>query len=213
MNIFFEHKINSISELKVIHIADNEKFISDFELRKPFHFDKKELSNKRKKEIIAQYALIANMIKSDEFELKYEPSGRPQLWTTQGQKKISISHSGDFVAVLLSDSEFYGVDIQMMKPKITNLAQKFLNNSELRLLESIDEEDLTKTLTACWCAKETLYKMYGKGFIDYQNLFIIKELAIHNTNKINVQATFDNIVHQFELYMHSTHDFVLVYYS
>lgn len=213
MNIFFEHKINNVSELKVIHILDNEKFISDFQVRKSLCFEKKELSDKRKKEILAQHALISHMINSDEFELKYESSGRPQLWTNQGEKKISISHSGDYLAVLLSGSDFYGVDIQIMKPKIKNLAHKFLNESELNLLKSTSENELTKVLTTCWCAKETLYKMYGKGFIDYHNSFIIKELDSDTSNKLIVQATFDAIIHQFDLYVHSTRDFVLVYYS
>jgi len=213
LNIFFEHKIKNETEVSVIQINDNQQFISEYQFQNKLDFKKNTLSEKRLKEVAAQYALIAHLLNGDDFELRYEPSGRPQLWIGERQRKISISHSGDYVAVLLSDSEYYGVDVQIIKKKIKNLAHKFLNENEMNLIQGTSEDELAHLLTACWCTKETLYKMYGKGFIDYQNLFTIKNLHTDSSNKIIAEATFDNITHQFQLYVHTTEDFVLVYYS
>ncbi len=52
------------------------------------------------------------------------------------------------------------------------IKNKFLNENEIQLLPLCN----TKFLTLCWCAKEAIYKWYGKGKVDFKNNILIDDL-------------------------------------
>lgn len=80
---------------------------------------------------------------------------------------ISISHSGDFVAIIINEKENCGIDIEKISNKVEKIKHKFLNETDLKNITS--EQDLT----LYWGAKEALYKYYGKKEVLFiENLFI-----------------------------------------
>ena len=64
--------------------------------------------------------LLAEMGYTD-FDLYYDEHGKPHL---RDGKKISITHSYTFSAIIVSDQEV-GIDIEMQRSKILKIAQKF----------------------------------------------------------------------------------------
>jgi hypothetical protein len=101
----------------------------------------------------------------------YTESGKPVL--RQSGLDLSFSHSENITVCQLSPSISCGIDIQHYREKILRVKDKFLNAAELLFSESMSEKEQIPLLTAMWSAKEVLYKMYGKGFIDYLNKFTI----------------------------------------
>jgi len=83
---------------------------------------------------------------------------------------ISISHSFDFSALLLSKKFQVGVDIEKIDVKIERIRKKFLRLEELN---SISDEHRLEELYIYWCAKEAMYKWYGKRQLDFrEHLFV-----------------------------------------
>ncbi|MDA8685691.1 4'-phosphopantetheinyl transferase superfamily protein [Robiginitalea sp.] len=98
-------------------------------------------------------------------QLCYDPNGKPTL---QDGKHISISHSFDFTGIILSDAYEVGIDIEMQRPKILRIADRFAAPEEVGL--PVNEMERVQTLTRIWCTKESLYKIMsvpGLSFLQH----------------------------------------------
>lgn len=85
-------------------------------------------------------------------------------------KRISLSHSFPKVVLAVSDN-VCGVDVEEVKPKVLRIASKFLNPFEIEQTENTS----TKT-TLFWSAKETIFKIYQKGAVDFKDHIHLKLL-------------------------------------
>ena len=102
---------------------------------------------------IAQY--------SDE-DLTYSEEGKPKL---SDGVCISISHSHQYSGIILS-SKPVGIDIEKQRDKIQRIAHKFVSPKEKEYLQNMTEQ--VKALTLIWCAKESMYKLYGKKGVSFK---------------------------------------------
>ncbi|SFC86840.1 4'-phosphopantetheinyl transferase family protein [Algibacter pectinivorans] len=87
-------------------------------------------------------------------DLFYDEHGKPHL---KDGKQISITHSFTFSAVVISDL-IVGIDIEKQRDKIGVIAHKFIDYENDYLNDKV--EDYVKKLTAIWCVKESLYKLF-----------------------------------------------------
>ncbi|MCP4882424.1 MAG: 4'-phosphopantetheinyl transferase superfamily protein [Flavobacteriales bacterium] len=97
----------------------------------------------------------------EDSNLYYNDFGRPFL---NDDKHISITHSFEFAAVLISEQEA-GVDIEKNREKIVNIQHRFVNTE----VDSLSDEDLVKQLTVIWGAKESMYKTYPYGGLSFHD--------------------------------------------
>ena len=97
--------------------------------------------------------------------LYYDENGKPHL---DDDKFISITHSFNFSAIIVSDVEV-GIDIEKQRNKIIRIGHKFTPIEEYRTIANDDA--LIRKLTIVWCAKESLYKSFSeKGVSFLQNI-------------------------------------------
>lgn len=96
-------------------------------------------------------------------DLMYKNSGRPLL---NNGKHITISHSHNFAAILLSDVNM-GVDVEKQKDKILHIANKFTPIYEYRTLANDDA--VIRKLTLVWAAKEAIYKSFSTKGVSFLN--------------------------------------------
>ncbi|MEN7546595.1 4'-phosphopantetheinyl transferase superfamily protein [Rapidithrix thailandica] len=71
---------------------------------------------------------------------------------------ISVSHSDTYALGILHEQKPVGIDIEKVTPRIFRVVDKFLSSEEKAQLSMEDAHELTR----CWCAKEALYKFFGK---------------------------------------------------
>lgn len=90
-------------------------------------------------------------------DLIYDEFGKPHL---NDGKSISITHSFNFTAIIISDDKSVGIDIEKQRDKILKIAHKFTPIEEYKTIAN--HEALIGKLTIVWGAKESLYKIYGK---------------------------------------------------
>ena len=98
---------------------------------------------------------------------------------------FSISHCGDYAAAIISENKTAGIDVEMVTPKIELIKTKFLNESELALLDRKENIDGTRliltdhqTITLFWSAKESIYKWYGKGALSFKRNMSMNQLSV-----------------------------------
>ncbi len=114
-------------------------------------FEKLKLE-KRRKEFLAVRLIVQDLI-SEKKEIVYEKTGRPQL--KDSPFFISISHSSELAAVLLSEKTA-GIDVENIHRNIAPVARRFLTEEELRQIAP--GEKAARTQITYWSAKEAIFK-------------------------------------------------------
>jgi 4'-phosphopantetheinyl transferase len=89
---------------------------------------------------------------------------------------FSISHSFPYVAVIVDEAKETGIDIQVWRPNMTRIQDKFLSLEEQQFF--VGDE---KRITAAWCAKEAAYKCIGKKGVDFIRDLNIVYCSIRDT--------------------------------
>lgn len=134
--------------------------------------------------------MLRKLLNTSEFIVFHKDErGKPMVGNFPHE--VSIAHSHDMAAVLVSEQKHVGLDIELIDPKVKKIAHKFLSTGELKM---IDPNEETKQLMLGWCAKEALFKLYGKGQVDF-----IKDLYITLTKietKGSIQARISKPDHE-----------------
>ncbi|MBI4946562.1 MAG: 4'-phosphopantetheinyl transferase superfamily protein [Bacteroidetes bacterium] len=110
----------------------------------------------RKKEWLTARILAEQLSNEKDIRIIYDEHNKPFL--KNSKKHISISHSHNLLAIILDEHET-GIDIELIKTKVLRIKEKFMSAAELK---SLQKENMVEQLTVYWCAKESLYKLYGK---------------------------------------------------
>ena len=118
-------------------------------------------NQKRKQEFVATRILRHDLFGFQ--HIHYDEVGAPYI---RGVGHISISHTDNFVGIAYSKEYRLGLDIELMRPKISKIAHKFLSHEEMKSFQV----DSIFDLTLAWTAKEALYKLSkrkGLSFITH----------------------------------------------
>jgi 4'-phosphopantetheinyl transferase len=164
-----------------------------------------QLANgKRHLHWLATRVLLRTMLDTSEYiDCKIDSHGKPYLVNLPYH--ISLSHSFDYAAVMISKSRPVGIDIEQIKQKVERIAPKFLTPAE-RATISIDNK--IEHLYVCWCAKEAVYKCYGQkevSFLDNIALlpfnFATEGSLVVNLHKVELNLDYKVEYLQYEDYM------------
>ena len=96
------------------------------------------------------------------FSCLYDNHGRPYI--PEDPRYISISHSYGMAAVAISSGRL-GIDIQRDTEKIARIQGKFIGAEER---SRIGENPTSAMLHLVWSAKESMFKLYSRGKIDFK---------------------------------------------
>ena len=116
----------------------------------------------------AEWIIGRVLVKSlcEKFEIEYQgirkhEKGKPFL---QGSNaNISISHSFPIAAAMIHLEKPCGIDMERPRDKHEFVKLKYLHESEMQY-----QDDLEKLCTI-WCAKEVIYKIFGRKFLSLKD--------------------------------------------
>ena len=116
----------------------------------------------------AQY-LLKQLFPEEEIKLLYHANGKP--YAENKNCGISISHSHHLLAILVDQKSHHtGLDVELIRDKVLKIRSKFLSEKEM---EHVPEQNVIMHLMA-WCVKETIYKIYAEGMLDFRENIIIE---------------------------------------
>jgi RimJ/RimL family protein N-acetyltransferase/phosphopantetheinyl transferase len=87
---------------------------------------------------------------------------------------ISISHTKSGAIAAYSATVEVGIDIEGVRPQISRIAQKFIRADEEKYLASLGAIHAQQLL---WGIKESLFKLFGSGNIDFKKHLHITSLS------------------------------------
>lgn len=117
----------------------------------------------RKVEWLSVRALVKNMLGKDT-RILYNAENKP--FVRGNTHNISISHSNNLTAILISKDKRVGIDLEYMSGKISKVVDKFINDRESI---TADPEMKMYHLYLHWCAKEAMYKICDKQDINFRD--------------------------------------------
>jgi 4'-phosphopantetheinyl transferase len=139
-----------------------------------------------------------------DLDLYYDEFGKPHL---NGEKHISITHSHNFSAIIISD-ETVGIDIELQRDKITRIADKFCD-SEFQFLD-LDSDEYIKKLTVIWGVKEAIFKIRNEKGISFKNHINVCDFKLESKQTI-AELHFNSLVKDFKIHFEEIEGFTLVY--
>ena len=144
--------------------------------------EKKKLKSfrsvRRKFEFLSVRALLSELTEN-KTGIVYNKNNKPFL--KDGSMFISISHSHQLTAILLSVNEKVGIDLEYMSSNIAAVALKFIN-----VKEKITKDPANRLyhLYLHWCAKEALYKICDKEITSIRKEISIAPFKVHDSGEI-----------------------------
>lgn len=185
MPLFYQHSINSSTKIGVWHIAESESFF----LKKVSLKDNITHWHKRLQHLAGRY-LLQEIFPGFPYHL-IEIADTKKPFLPNEKYHFSISHCGDYAAVIVSTNNRVGIDIELPVSKIERIKHKFLNDDELALHPAADK----KILTLFWSVKEAVFKWYGKGEVDFKKHINITQSNIDlNAGTLTCKFLKDEIV-------------------
>lgn len=196
MALYLTKELDNGAKIYVWHITETEEelrgsnSIPDDELEE-LTFIKSEA---RRKEKLAERALL-NEIFEEKVYLGHHDNGRPYLQNMA--MEISISHSSDYVAIILHPDEDMGIDIEGLDRDFSAVEKKALSEEEI---DDLSDRKRSLQLAIYWCAKEAIFKRMSLNGVDFAEQIEIEKFNPHDEGEL--EATFfhkDGTEVEFEL--------------
>jgi 4'-phosphopantetheinyl transferase EntD len=129
---------------------------------------------------------LANDLTGMNTRIIYNESRKPFL--LDNSYNISISHSNKLTSILIGRYMRVGIDTEFMSHRISRIADRFIHEEEV----ITEDPDLVKYhLYIHWCAKEALYKICDKQYINFRKNLKIDPFIPADQGEI--RGTVDNI--------------------
>ncbi len=164
-------------------------------------FEKLKLEKRQKEFLTAR--ILLNRLLEREVLVGYDEQNKPFLKNFKQQ--ISITHSGQYVAVMTHSTHSVGIDLEIRTDKVQRVASRFLSDIELRYFE----EESKDKLEIAWAAKETLYKIIGSQVQDFASELEIFPFELNETGRLNVLHVSGSRIYR--LYYHQNEQYTLVF--
>lgn len=144
-----------------------------------------------------------------DLDLYYDEFGKPHL---KGEKHISITHSYNFSALIISDKTV-GIDIELQRDKIMRIADKFCATEFHFLSSSLEQENIQehiRKLTVIWGAKEAIFKIRNEKGISFKDHINVKAFELEDKQTTS-ELHFNDLVMNFKIHFEEIEGFTLVY--
>jgi phosphopantetheinyl transferase len=174
MPLFYEH-INDFAKIAIWHIAEEKNF---FLKKVPLHRDITH-PHKQLQHLAGRY-LLQHLYPDFPYHL-IEIADTRKPFLPNEEFHFSISHCGDYAAVIVSKDHRVGIDIELVTTKVEKVKHKFLRVEELELVNgqcSMVNGEL-QLLTLFWCCKEAVFKWYGKEGVDFKGDIHLKPIELN----------------------------------
>lgn len=138
----------------------------------------------RRREFLATRALL-NEVFEEKVYLGHHENGRPYLQNLA--MEISISHSKEFVAIILHPSDSLGIDIESLDRDFSAVERKALSEEEI---EDLGDRNRTLQLAIYWCAKEAIFKRMSLSGVDFAEQIEVERFTPHEEGTIEATFTY-----------------------
>jgi phosphopantetheine--protein transferase-like protein len=189
MAIAYKKQIDNDTEFAIWKIEEKaDDLYNQLQLNEQEKAYVEQLSHgKRNLHWLGTRVLLRKMLDTDEYiDCQVDAHGKPYL--VDLPYHISLSHSFDYAAVMISKKQPVGIDIEQIKEKVERIAHKFMRPAEMAF---IDGQNKIQQLYVCWCAKEAVYKCYGQKEVSFADNILLEPFIFNKEGVVNAHLNKD----------------------
>lgn len=196
MALYLKKKLDNEATIAVWKITETEQELIDFsstpsdEMEEISYITNESLRKQR----LAVRALL-NELFEEKVYLSHHENGKPYLENMA--TNISITHTCDYVAIILHEEEEVGIDIEPQDRDFSVVEKKALSEDEI---DDLDDDRKNEQLAIYWCAKEAIFKRVSAYRIDFAEQIEVERFRPKGEGELD--ATFihkDGYEEEFEL--------------
>ena len=207
MPVYFKKNIDKDSVLALWRITERVDELLAWQNLRPLE---RELYNSfrtdtRRRHWLSYRALLKNLLHPEDIPVEYNENGKPYL--AGSHLHISVTHTADYSGVIIS-GKAVGIDMEMVRPRIERVADKFLSPEEMQM---INEEHKLDLMTRAWCAKEALYKLFNRKEMDFRKNLRTDLSGGTEAQSFDAEITLGNFHKHFRMVREMIGDIMLVY--
>ena len=179
--LFYQQNINELTRLAIWELTETEDFFAtkvSLQSNVTHH-------HKRLQHLAGRYLLPYLFTDFPSSSIAIATTRKPYL--PDEQYHFSISHCGNYAAALVSREERVGIDIEMYTERVHKIKHKYLHPLELAFVNSIVIEKQTELLTLLWSAKESMFKWWGNGEVDFSEVLRIDPFLMQHEGIIHAR--------------------------
>jgi len=185
--IFFQQDIDENTKLAIWKIEEEESFfLTKVSLQREITHPHKRLQH------LAGRYLLKYLFPDFPVELIRIADTRKPFLEDEAYH-FSISHCGNYAAVIISKTERVGVDIEIPTTKVEKIRHKFLHEEELATVNSklfnSHQSSIICHLTLLWSCKEAVFKWWSYGKVDFSEDIKLQPFELQPSGVVNAQFT------------------------
>ena len=209
MALAYHKEIDQFTSYAIWKIEETaEELLAQLQLKEHEKSYLETLNNgKRNLHWLSTRVLLRKMMNTEQYiDCHTDEHGKPYL--TNFPHHISLSHSYDYAAVMISEDKEVGIDIELVKTKIERIAHKFMSEDELAFIST---ENKIEHLYICWCAKEAVYKLHGKNGISFRDHIDLTPFIYQNQGFFDANLLINGTKRSYSVHYEKFHDYIIGY--
>ena len=196
MALYLRKKLDNKAEIAVWQITESEEELTRLSSVPTDEMEEISLfrNESQRKQKLAVRALL-NEVFEEKMYLNHHDNGKPYLENCV--TNISITHTEKYVAIIISDDDELGIDIESLDRNFEPVEQKALSEDEI---DDLDDEKKNEQLAIYWCAKEAIFKRMSQNRVNFAEQIEVEKFNLKKEGEL--EATFihkDEYEEDFEL--------------
>ncbi len=186
MALYLKKELENEAEIGIWHITETEEELKELSATPSDEMEEISFirSESLRKQRLAVRALLNTMF-DEKVYLSHHDNGKPYI--ENNPINISITHTANYVAVILHDEEDVGIDIESLDRDFSAVEKKALSEDEI---EDLEDDKRNEQLAIYWCAKEAIFKRLSVYNLDFAEQIEIERFRPRGEGEL--EATFIN---------------------
>ena len=184
MALYLRKRLENKAEIAVWRVTETEE-----ELRNLVSVPTDELEeislyrdeNHRRQKLSVRALL--NEVFEEKMYLNHHDNGKPYL--ENSVTNISITHTDRYVAIIISDDDELGIDIESLDRDFSAVEKKALSEDEI---DDLEKEKRNEQLAIYWCAKEAIFKRMSQNRVIFAEQIEVEKFNVRKEGEL--EATF-----------------------
>mgnify|MGYP003305217427 FL=1 len=184
MALYLRKKLDNKAEIAVWHVTESEEELLSLTSVPNDELEEISLfrSESQRRQKLAVRALI-NEVFEEKMYLNHHDNGQPYLENCA--TNISITHTENYVAIIIHDEEEVGIDVESLDRDFSVVEQKALSEDEI---DDLEKNKRNEQLAIYWCAKEAIFKRMSLNRVVYSEQIEVEKFNVRKEGEL--EATF-----------------------
>ena len=196
MALYLRKKLDNKAEIAVWQVTETEDELMKLSSVPTDEMEEISLfrNENQRRQKLAVRALL-NEVFEEKMYLNHHDNGKPYLENCV--TNISITHTDKYVAIIISDDDELGIDIESLDRNFAPVEQKALSEDEI---EDLDDDKKNEQLAIYWCAKEAIFKRMSQNRVNFAEQIEVEKFNLKKEGEL--EATFihkDEYEEEFDL--------------